>query len=213
MRLYISSYRLGNKPEELVKLFKDNKRIAIIPNAVDFREPEEITARIQKDIDDLQTVGMSPDVVDLKEYFGKREELRSTLMKYDGIWVRGGNVFVLRRAFYYSGADQVITDLVKHDQLVYGGYSAGSCLLSPTLRGIELVDDPSVIPAGYEEEIVWDGLSLIPYSIAPHYKSEHPESDEIERCIEYFKSHQMPYKPIKDGEAIVTNGDTELLIH
>jgi peptidase E len=35
-----------------------------------------------------------------------------------------------------------------------GRYSAGSVVATRTLEGIELVDDPSVAPEGYDSEII-----------------------------------------------------------
>jgi dipeptidase E len=114
--------------------------------------------------------------------------------------------FVLRRAFKRSGADTVITGLLKDDVLVYAGYSAGVDILQPHLHGIELVDDPNVVPEGYDKEIVWDCLNLIPYCVAPHYKSDHPESADIDKTVEYYINNHIPFVALHDGEAIVIDG-------
>lgn len=212
MRLYLSSYRMGNKPEELLKLLKGNTRTALIANYVDYRDPEEIHIRNQQELKDLTSHGLRPDIVDLKNYFGKSEELKDTLSAYDLIWVRGGNTFVLRRALAYSGADKIIRDLLDSDSIVYGGYSAGVCVLAPTLKGIDRVDDPSVVPNGYTKDIIWDGLNIIPYSVAPHYQSNHPESTQIENCVTYFKNNHMEFKTLRDGEVIIRDGDVEVLV-
>ena len=44
-------------------------------------------------------------------------------------------MFMLRYALYRSGADAVFRELLAADALVYAGYSAGPCVLSPSLRG------------------------------------------------------------------------------
>lgn len=36
-------------------------------------------------------------------------------------------------------------ELLTADTLVYAGYSAGPCVLSPSLRGLELVDDADAV--------------------------------------------------------------------
>ena len=51
------------------------------------------------------------------------------------IWVNGGNVFLLRRAMQQSGLDNVIIERKSDDGFVYSGYSAGACVVGPTLRG------------------------------------------------------------------------------
>ena len=70
--------------------------------------------------------------------------------------------------------DEILKELLLNDALAYGGYSAGIDLLTPSLHGSEEVDDPNAIPEGYQSEIIWDGLNLLPYSVAPHYRSDHP---------------------------------------
>jgi len=42
------------------------------------------------------------------------------------------------------------------------------------------------MPDGYSCEIIWAGLGLIPFCIAPHYRSDHPESALIDKSVEYF---------------------------
>ncbi|MGH8178822.1 MAG: Type 1 glutamine amidotransferase-like domain-containing protein, partial [Steroidobacter sp.] len=86
---------------------------------------------------------------------------------------------------------------------VYGGYSAGSCVLAPSLKGIEVVDPPELVPTGYEPEVIWDGLGVLSYCIAPHFDSEHPESLLIDDVVDYFERHGISYRTLRDGEAII----------
>ncbi len=150
--------------------------------------------------------------MDLREYFGKVGELKDVLAQYNLIWARGGNVFTLRRAFKQSGADGIIEQMLKEDSVVYGGYSAGIDMLVPSLKGAELVDDAYAIPKGYNEAIVWEGLGLLSYAVAPHYKSDHPESADIDRSIEYMIDNHIPFIAIRDGEAIVVDGDVQRIV-
>lgn len=212
MRLYLSSYRLGNKPEELVKLLKGKRRTALIFNAADEKTPADRAESVEREFDDLRSLGLEPVEVDLREYFGKAEALEVELMKYDLIWVRGGNVFVARRAFRQSGADVIIKKLLQADAVVYGGFSAGIDMLVGSLRGVELADDPNVVPAGYDPEIIWEGLGLLPYAVAPHYKSDHPEAADIDKTVEYMIDHHMPFIALRDGQAIVRDGDDERVV-
>ena len=128
------------------------------------------------------------------------------------VWVCGGNSFILRRAMAQSGFDEVITDLLASDKVVYGGYSAGACVMAPTLLGIDLCDDPEVVPQSYHTEIIWDGLGLVDYSIVPHYKSNHPESPLLDETVTFLEDRGMPFKTLRDGEAIIINGDTTELV-
>jgi dipeptidase E len=207
MKLYLSSYRLGDKPEQLVKLLGDNKKVAVIPNALDFSTDLARREQSQKrEFDDLKSIGLEAEELDLRLYFGKQKELEKKIKEYGLMWVRGGNTFVLRRALYQSGLDEVLKELAKGDDVVYGGYSAGVCVIAPTLKGVELVDDPTIVPDGYQKEIVWDGIGLVDFSFAPHYQSDHAESSVVEEMIDFYKKNAMPFRALKDGEVIIQTG-------
>jgi dipeptidase E len=212
MRLYLSSYGLGNNPEEMMPLIGDNKRTAIIMNAQDNVLPEARSERLQREIENLTSLGLQPEELDLRDYFGKTEELKAILANFGYFWVRGGNVFLLRRAYKQSGFDSLLVELLQNDKVAYGGFSAGICVLAPSLKGIELVDPKDDVSEGYEKSVIWDGLGVLGYAIAPHYKSDHPESADIDRCVDYFKENDIAYKTLKDGEAIVINGDKEKIV-
>ncbi len=212
MRLYLSSFRNGNKPEELLKLLGDGRRTALIFNAQDWKSPNDRNADIAAETERLQSIGLDPHEIDLRQYFGRQDELKKVLSGFDLIWVRGGNVFVLRRAFKQSGADFVISELLKQDTIVYGGYSAGIDVLQPHLHGIELVDDPNIVPEGYDKEIIWECLGLIPYCVAPHYKSDHPESVDVYKTVAYYIENHIPFIALRDGEAIVIENATQKVV-
>lgn len=204
MKLYLSSYRLGDNPQQLVNLVGSNKKAAVIPNALDFStEVDRRNAGVLREIEDLKKLGFQPEEVDLRTYFGKPEELGKKLSEFGVIWVRGGNTFILRRAFKESGMDEWLVNQKGNKELVYAGYSAGVCILSPTLKGCEFVDDPNIISEGYKKDVIWDGLDLISFAFAPHYKSNHPESEAVNTEVEYYIKNGIEYKTLHDGEAIV----------
>ena len=203
---------MGNKPGEMLPLIGSNKRTAIIMNAQDAKAPENRRERLQQEIDGLAGLGLQPEELDLRNFFNEPDQLKTIIGQYGYIWVRGGNVFLLRRALRQSGFDQIITELLKDDQVAYGGFSAGVCILAPSLDGIELVDPTDELAEGYDSSIIWDGLGILDYAVAPHYKSDHPESADIDKCVEYFKENKIPHKTLRDGEAIVIDGDLEKLI-
>ncbi|MBC7708388.1 Type 1 glutamine amidotransferase-like domain-containing protein [Polaromonas sp.] len=211
--MYLSSYRLGNKPDELLKLLGSKKRTALIVNAIDSLEPQERKIRLLEEVERLKSIGLEPVEIDLRNYFGKTDELKAELLQFDLIWVRGGNVFILRRAFKQSGADTFFAKMLQTEQVVYGGYSAGICILQPHLRGIELVDQPDVIPNGYQAEVLWDCLGLLPYCVAPHYKSDHPESADIDKTVDYFVDNHIPFIALKDGQAILIDGSKQVVLN
>lgn len=211
MRAYLSSYRLGNHPEKFVEMVGKGARVAVIMNACDAALPVKRSELAQRELHDIRSLGLQPEEVDLRDYFISGMNIYS-LDEFDGIWVRGGNVFNLRRAMKTSKFDNVLAEVLAKDTKVYGGYSAGICVLSPDLHGIELCDPVDNIPVGYSKDVIWEGLSVVPYSIAPHYRSDHPESPLIERLVEYFKENKIMFRALHDGEAIVINGDREFKV-
>ncbi|MDB5175604.1 MAG: hypothetical protein JWM81_462 [Candidatus Saccharibacteria bacterium] len=212
MKLYLSSFRLGNKPEALLTMLNGKSRTALIVNATDFLDPAERATRLAEEVERLRGIGLEPTEIDLRNYFGKTEELKSELLNYDLIWMRGGNIFVLRRAFRQSGADTFFVELLQSEKVVYGGYSAGIDILQPHLHGIELVDPPDIIPDGYDAEIIWDCLGVLPYCVAPHYKSDHPESADVDKTVDYYIENHIPFVALKDGQAIVIDGDSQSFV-
>lgn len=206
MKFYLSSYKIGNEAQKLIEMTKNgNKKVAFINNALDFATDLK---RKQKsdlyDMNELSALGFDVELVDLKQYFDNEELLKKILEQFDVIWVRGGNTFVLAQAMKLSGFDKILERYVEEDRdLLYGGYSAGACILTPTLRGLHLVDDPNQKPYGDQVQTIWDGLNIISYSIAPHYKSDHPESEDIDKVVEYMIEHHLPFKTLQDGEVII----------
>ena len=207
MKLYASSFRIGSDRDAFRALFPPHPRVAVIRNSLDFSDDiERLEAGRRREFDDLQSLGFTPEDFDLRDYFSSTSTLATAIKRYDGVWVVGGNAFILRRAMNQSGFDSCLWSIATHgDDFVYAGYSAGSCVLSPTLRGIDLVDPPNVVPSGYAMEPTWEGLGLLEYSIAPHYRSDHPESEAIETVVAYFEQHGIPYRALRDGEAIISS--------
>jgi dipeptidase E len=179
-----------------------------VMNAVDHYPAEGKLERLPRHLQALEDLGLEPAELDLRAY-GSQEALSSALSSFGGVWVVGGNTFVLRRAMHDSGFDQAVKPLLQVGNFVYGGYSAGVCVLAPNLRGIHLADEPDAVQTELGKEIIWEGLDLVPYMIVPHYRSDHPESPLMEDVVEYLLDAGIPYKTLADGEAIVLNGETD----
>ena len=207
MEYYLSSYKIGGEKEvqQLKDLLPPNKRTAYISNALDFSDdPERRKQSEQADIDQLKSVGLEVEHFDLRNYFDQPEKLESDLRQYGVIWIRGGNVFVLRQAMKLSGFDNVLKKLASEENgILYGGYSAGVCVLAPSLKGLELVDDITKRPYPQQDELIWEGLNLIDYAVVPHYKSNHPETELVDRVVEQYEKDGTPYKTLSDGQAII----------
>jgi dipeptidase E len=198
---------MGNQPEKFVELIGPGKRVALILNALDHRQASR-DKFLASQSEALIELGLAVEELDMRKYFDRSEELKNMLQEKDAVWINGGNTFLLRRAMKQSGFDRIIKDLLEKDQIVYGGFSAGVVILAPSLKGLEILDDPIEVSEGYEPETLWDGLGLIDFAVAVHYDSDHPESALMDEEIEYYKKHNIPYKTLRDGEVIVNNGDS-----
>jgi dipeptidase E len=208
MRLYLSSFRLGDHPEELTALAGEgSRRAVVIANAIDDQPDDLRREGVQRELTALAGLGFEPAELDLRDYFGDTERLRADLGGVQLAWLRGGNVFLLRYVLHRSGGDTVLRDLLGQDALVYGGYSAGPCVLSPSLRGLELVDDPGVVQRSYGAPPLWDGLGLLDRAFVPHWRSPgHPETDAIELVAERYQADGTPFRALNDGQALVIDG-------
>jgi len=186
-----------------------NKRVAVVRNALDqYTDGPRLKEGLDREINDLTAIGLLPEPLDLRNFFGKAEDPEKHVKEFGFIWVTGGNSFVLRRAYAQSGLDIILKRKLEEDDFVYAGYSAGICVITPTLEGIHLDDNPEVIPVGYAKEIIWSGLRFVPFCIAPHYRSDHFESALIEKVVEYFLEHKIPFIALRDGEALLLDTKT-----
>jgi len=205
MKFYLSSFKLGDKSAELIRLMSENKKIAFIPNAGDYSgvDKDKRNKWEKEDIESLEKLGLSVEYLDLKDFFGKVDYLRKKLNEFGGVFVRGGNTFILRQAMKLSGFDIIFKEFLKKEDFVYAGYSAALCVLAPDLKALQQVDDPSDKPYKELQETIWEGLNYLDYIILPHYKSDHPESADIDKEVEFCKKNKIPYKTLKDGEVII----------
>ena len=213
MRLYLSSERLGERAGALLAMINGPK-VAIIANGYDGASAtarEIYRSEVYDPVAEFKTLGLEPHEVDLRAHFDDAASLRQRLGGFDLVWVMGGNSFVLRRAMKQSGFDTIIREMLDADAIAYGGYAAGAIVAGPSLRGLELMDDPFELPEGYDEPLIWSGLGLTPFAIVPHYQSRHPEAAAAEKVVSYMRARRTRFRAISDGEVIVQVGNLERL--
>lgn len=207
MKLYLSSYKLGNRTEELRKWIKEHdNKICLIPNARDvYPDSERKTAKIHTDAQKLTDLGFEVTILSLKEYFNKKDELLEKLKEFHAFYVIGGNAFALRQAMYLSGFDKYLKTIENNPNYLYIGYSAGICILAKDLHGLEMCDDPNINPYGIDT--IWEGLGYFDYLFLPHYQSDHKETKLVDECVAYCDKHNIKYKTLHDGEVIIVEFD------
>lgn len=182
-----------------------SQRTALVTHALDGMPPAHRATGLARDVAELSAAGLAVTTVDLHE-----PSAVESLAGFDLVWVRGGNVFVLRRALADSGADQVLVDLLRRDAVVYGGYSAGPCVLSPDLEELRHVDD-----LGAVAEPITTGLGLLDRPFVPHVDSPgHPETAGCTEIARRYRERGQDHWALRDGEVLVVDGPlVELLSH
>ena len=136
MRLYLSSFRMGDHPEHLAPLVGDSgRRAVVIANAMDDAPADIRQAGVERELDALGALGFDAAELDLRDYFDAEERLRGELAGVALAWLRGGNVFMLRYALRRSGGDTVFCSLLAEDALVYAGVQRRALRLVPEPAG------------------------------------------------------------------------------
>lgn len=187
----------------------DNPEVLLIPNAVDYMDKLERKSSVENELKRLKESGINAKVLELYEYINNKESLKRILSGADIVWVRGGNTFALNRALQATGADEILRELIIDEKLVYGGHSAGIVILQKSIEGIELVDDSLPADNGSGQYKLKDknkGLGVIDFSIAPHYKSDHFDSDRVMKLVAYYKANNVNFITLKDGEVLLIDG-------
>ena len=211
MRLYLSSFRMGRCASRLPALVGGAGRAAVIANAMDGYPDAQRREGVERELAALDALGLDAQVLDLRDHFD-RGDARDSLGGYDLLWVRGGNVFMLRYAMLRSGADDVIVDLLRADAIAYGGYSAGPCVLGPSLTELAHVDDPSVVETTYGEPGPSRGLGILDWTFVPHVESPgHPETEACDRLAHRLAAEGTPARTFRDGEVLLIDGPEEHL--
>jgi len=204
MKFYLSSFRLGDASDQLAAMTPYG-RIGYINNALDFSSADlkRKKAHTERELGELRALGLRAELVDLSEYFAETDALAERLNELGAVFICGGNAFVLRQAMMLSGMDEFLLNLEVGSDFLYAGYSAGPCVLSPTLRPYAIVDDATDTPYDGWDEVIWEGLNLLDFAFMPHWDSDHPESADIEKEIAFCEREGIPYRAVRDGDVII----------
>jgi dipeptidase E len=66
VRLYLSSFRLGDHPDLSLDLAGSGRRAAVIANAMDVAPDDVRRAAVERELVDLRTLGFESDEVDVR---------------------------------------------------------------------------------------------------------------------------------------------------
>lgn len=205
MRLYLSSYRLGAHGTQLGSMVRGERRGWVVSNALDGKDEQRRRRDSAEQIAALADLGLVGEDLDLREH--DPTTITEAVGEPDFLWVRGGNVFTLRMAMALSGLDDVIVDGLSHDAFVYAGFSAGPCVLAPSLAGLELCD-PEEDCLAVHGQVRRDGLGVLDRPVVPHLDSpEHPESALLGEVARRYEAAGTPYWGLRDGQVLVIDGE------
>lgn len=191
-------------------MVRGKKRGWVIMNAFDGVDPQLRRVDTHQQLSALAGIGLTTHEFDLRSH--NAESLAAEFGDPDFVWVRGGNVFTLRGALARSGADALIVDRLRTDSLVYAGFSAGGCVLAPSLQGLEKCD-----PTGDALELhgaaTFDGLNILDRPFVPHLgTSNHPEREILTQVAATYTQNDKQYWALQDGQALVIDGNRVELI-
>lgn len=195
MKLYVSSIGIPT-PNDLAQLVEKPLKdvsVAVIPNAQDYYSERARAYQNEAFSKILRTLGMKAETVDLRGY-GKKEKLLEKLKAFDLIWARGGNTFCLRYEMRRSGFEHSIRELLEMG-IVYGGDSAGALVAGVSIAGIESADIPD-----FAEQIITEGLGLVPYVILPHV--DNPDFTEAVEAVH----------GLHDADEVISLNDNQAVI-
>lgn len=207
MKLFLASYRFGAHVDEFLSLTSGPGRIAVIANASDSWPEAARESALTSEMRGLSRLGFDPFELDLRKFTGHPRELAGRLDSVSTVWIRGGNTFVLRSQLHRSGADDAISTRVRAGALVYAGYSAGACVASVSLRGVEFADDPAEVLPTTGAEPSWDGIGLVDVALIPHFGSVLDEGDAGQSMKKMYEHEHMPFLTLTDDEVFIVDGD------
>ena len=204
MRLYLSSYRVP-VADELLSLYQEDTRTAIITNAKDYKTAEDFELKVSSLESYLGSLSLHTERMDLRT-FNSPDAVEASLAGFNAVFVAGGNSFALRYAMRQSGFDQVIGRLVRNG-LLYIGESAGAINAGVTLKKAEIVDDESVVP-----EVIYDGLGLADIIVVPHADSSDAAVLNGAAKMRGFYADDNRLRVLNDNQALIIVDGVERIV-
>ena len=178
--------------------FSDCENVLFVPYASD--DHDGYTSRMQGFLGEG-----GPSLVGIHT----RDDHLSAVSEADGVYVGGGNSFLLIRDLHEMGLISPIRDRVLAGA-PYLGVSAGSNVACPTMMTTN--DMPIVKPPSF------DSLGIIPFQINPHYHPgkirfsnggelvEHFGESRAQRISEYHRHNQTPVLGMWEGSFVHWDG-------
>ncbi|PKP24275.1 MAG: dipeptidase PepE [Bacteroidetes bacterium HGW-Bacteroidetes-2] len=184
---------------ELVRLFQNTDEILFIPYA----QPGGIShdAYTKKVVDIFQKINKK--VVGIHTF----ENAEDAIKNAKGIFVGGGNTFVLVTQLYRQKAMETLRNVILQGT-PYLGTSAGSNICGLTMQNTN--DMPIVYPPSFKT------LGIVPFNLNPHYldpdiNSRHMGETRETRIKEFHVFNTLPVIGLREGSWLEVKGENILL--
>ena len=215
MRLFLASYRFGAHRARLLDLVGTPGRIGVVAAAADAWPAAARASASTSEFTLLAEAGFDPVEVDLRAVTPTTAE--AALAGLPAVWVRGGNTFVLRHRLAISGVDHVLRERLRRDDLVYAGYSAGACVMGPSLTGVDAADPPDELAEITDDPVPQHGLGMIDDVLVPHWSTPAAPSaldpDGAARAMaDACRAAGVRYRTLTDDQVFVRDGDDDRIL-
>jgi len=181
---------------ELKLFFKDCNTLLFIP----FARPSGISHEAYTDKVRAAFAKINIDVKGIHEF----ENQILAIQEAEGIFVGGGNTFLLVSQLYAFQLMDVLANAVKLG-VPYLGTSAGSNITGLTMQTTN--DMPIVYPPSFQT------LGLIPFNLNPHYLDpdttlQHNGETRETRIKEFHQFNSAPVLGLREGSWLAVKGDS-----
>jgi dipeptidase E len=198
-RLLLASDGIG----ALRELVGDPQRLRLlfVPTAAG-PEAEEMTW-VQADRRQLDVLGCEVSTLELATAGPNEVEL--ALATGDGVFLTGGNAYLLLWHARRSGFADLLVPLVDSGSLVYVGTSAGALLAGPDLTPAASPENRAAVPELESSR----ALGLVPFSVLPH--DQDPErATRHDRLV--AEHPDVEFIRLTDDRAVVVRGVDAALV-
>jgi len=181
--------------EEISELFSDTKEVLFIPYA----RPGGMTHDAYTQIASEAFKKLNINLVGIHTF----QNPEKAILNASGIFVGGGNTFVLVSQLYKENLMEVLRRAI-FEGLPYLGTSAGSNICGVSMMNTN--DMPIRYPPSFKT------LGVIPFNINPHYLDPNPASKHMgetreTRIKEYHSRNTIPVVGLREGSWLRVKGN------
>ncbi|HZS31062.1 MAG TPA: Type 1 glutamine amidotransferase-like domain-containing protein [Gaiellaceae bacterium] len=176
-------------------------RLAFVPTAAG--PAPEAKFWVQEDRRRLEALGCEVSTLDLAT--AGPGDVEPALSAADGVFLTGGNAYLLLWHARRSGFAELVVPLVESGELLYAGTSAGAILAGPDVFPAASMDNRAAVPQLESTH----GLGLVDFSVLPH--DQEPESRAYHDAAVAAGAAFELVRLTDDRAVVVRGGDREIV--